>query len=169
MPRYFFNLSFGQRFVRDEEGVDLPSRSAARDEALAAVRDLADPQIGGNSRRWASWFLEVADEQGQFFRTPLGYPALELVTEDLLERRAEQPVSIPAPIRSAAFARPDEAKAQAAEIVLENRARHAHTAQLIEVNQRLRNELWSVCRASEAIRVSTTQVLSLARAAGGRH
>src|SRR5215831_19748620 len=70
MPRYFFNLSFGQRFVRDEEGVDLPSRSAARDEALAAVRDLAKPQIGGNSRRWAGWFLEVADEQGQFFRTP---------------------------------------------------------------------------------------------------
>jgi len=169
MPRYFFHLRFGQRFVPDEEGVDLPSRSAARDEALAAVRDLADPQIGGNSRRWASWFLEVADEQGQFFRTPLGYPALELVTEDLLERRAEQPAPIPAPIWSAAFARPDEARAQAAEIVRENRARHAHTARLLEVNQRLRNELSSLCRASEAIRVSTTEVLSLARAPGGRH
>jgi hypothetical protein len=169
MPRYFFHLSFGQRFVPDEEGVDLPSRSAARDEALAAVRDLADPQIGGNSRRWASWFLEVADEQGQFFRTPLGYPALELVTEDLLERCAEQRASIPAPIRPAAVAPPDKAagRARVAEIVREITARHAHTAQLLEVNQRLRNELRSVYRASEAIRVSTTQVLLLARAAGG--
>jgi hypothetical protein len=101
----------------------------------------------------------------RLFRTPIGYPALELVTDDLLERRAEQP----APIRSAVFARPDEAKAQAAEIIREIMARHAHTAQLLEVNQRLRNELGSVCRASEAIRVSTTQVLSLAQAAGGRH
>jgi hypothetical protein len=181
MPRYFFHLRFGQRFVPDEEGVDLPSRSAARDEALAAVRDLANPQFGGNSRRWASWFVEVADEQGGFFRTPLGYPALELVTEDLLKRRgpvqkvneiriteqlnAEQQ----APIRSAAFAPPDEAKTQAAEIVREIMARHAHTAQLLEVNQRLRNELESVYRVSEAIRVRTSQVLSLARAAGGRH
>jgi Domain of unknown function (DUF6894) len=60
MPRYFFHLTFGQRFVPDEDGVDLPSRSATRDEALAAVRDLANPEIGGNSRRWASWFLDVA-------------------------------------------------------------------------------------------------------------
>src|SRR5262249_60461382 len=126
---------------------------------------LADRKIGGNSRRWASWFLEVADEQGQFFRTPLGYPALELVTEDLLERRAEQQ----APIRPAAVAPPDEARAQAAEIVREVMARHAHTAQLLEVNQRLRNELWSVYRASEAIRVNTAQVLLLARAVSGRH
>src|SRR5262249_43014563 len=131
------------------------------------VRDLANPQIGGNSRRWASWFLEVADEQGGFFRTPLGHPALELVTEDLLERRAEQP----APIQPAAVAPPDKAagRARAAEIVREITARHAQTAQLLEVNQRLRDELGSVYRATEAIRVSTRQVLSLARAASGRH
>jgi hypothetical protein len=169
MPRYFFHLKFGQRFVPDEEGVDLPSRSAARDEALAAVRDLGNPKIGGNSRRWASWFLEVADEQGGFFRTPLGHPALELVTEDLLERRAEQSAPIPAPVEPSAVAPPDKAagRARAAEIVREITARHAQTAQLLEVNQRLRNELWSVYRASKAIRVSTTQVLLLARAAGG--
>jgi hypothetical protein len=169
MPRYFFHLRFGQRFLPDEEGVDLSSRSAARDEALAAVRDLANPQFGGNSRRWASWFLEVADEQGEFFRTPVGHPALELVTEDLLERRAEQPAPISAPIRPAALAPTDKAKAQAAEIVREIRVRHARLAQLLEVNQRLRNELWSVCRVSKSIRVNATQVLSLARAAGGRH
>ena len=62
MPRYFFHLSFGQRTVPDEEGVELPNRTAARDEALAVVRDLANPEHSGHSRRWASWFLEVADE-----------------------------------------------------------------------------------------------------------
>jgi hypothetical protein len=37
MPRYFFHLRFGQRVVRDEEGIELPNRSAARDEAVAVV------------------------------------------------------------------------------------------------------------------------------------
>src|SRR5262249_17325289 len=91
MPRYFFHLSFGRRAVPDEEGVELPNRMAARDEALAAVRDLADPKIGGSSRRWASWFLEIADDKGPFFRTPIGHPALELVTVDGLKHQGEAP------------------------------------------------------------------------------
>src|SRR5262245_62553863 len=123
MPRYFFHLRFGQRFVPDEEGVDLPSRSAARDDALAAVRDLANPERGGNLRRWASWFVEVADEQGGFFRTPIGHPVLELVTEDLLERRAEQPAPKPAALAL------HEASARTAELVREITARQAHMAQ----------------------------------------
>jgi Domain of unknown function (DUF6894) len=86
MPHYFFHLSFGRRVVPDGEGVELPNRSAARDEAFAVIRDLANPGIGGNSRRWASWFLEVADERGRFFRMPIGQPALEVVTPDRLER-----------------------------------------------------------------------------------
>src|SRR5262245_65724672 len=77
MPRYFFNLSFGQRVVPDEEGVELPNRSAARNEALAVIRDLANPKIGGGSRRWASWFLELADDRGRFFRMPIGQPAFD--------------------------------------------------------------------------------------------
>ena len=73
MSLYFFHLNFGHRVLPDEEGVELPNRSAAREEALAVVRDLADPKIGGNTRRWASWFLQVADDEGQFFRTPIGH------------------------------------------------------------------------------------------------
>jgi len=49
MPRYFFHLSFGQRFLPDEEGVELPSRSAARNEALAVIRDLSNSEVGGHS------------------------------------------------------------------------------------------------------------------------
>jgi hypothetical protein len=95
MPRYFFHLSFGQRTVPDEEGVELPNRAAARDEALAVVRDLANPEFRGNPRRWASWFLEVADETGGFFRTPIGHPALEIVTPKTNRRHVEQPAVEP--------------------------------------------------------------------------
>jgi hypothetical protein len=99
MPRYFFHLSFGERVAPDEEGTELPSRFAARNEALAIVRDLANPEIGGSTRRWASWFLEVADEAGGFFRTPIGHPALEVVRSDACEARAEEATSKPAASR----------------------------------------------------------------------
>ena len=112
MPRYFFHLRFGERVVPDEEGVELLSRTAARDEARAVVRDLADPEIGGNPRRWASWFLDVADDEGAFFRTPIGHPALEVVSPDGDRLRPEL-------VRSAATASwPREtARGRTAEIV----------------------------------------------------
>src|SRR5262245_26101934 len=78
MPRYFFHLSFGDRLLPDEEGIELASRSAARQEALAVVRELS----GSVASRWASWFLRVADRKGQFLSLPLGHPALELVSND---------------------------------------------------------------------------------------
>jgi len=63
----FFHLTFGQRILPDEEGVELPSPSAARNEALAVIRDLSKSEVGGNPRRrWASWFLQVVDDGGQF-------------------------------------------------------------------------------------------------------
>jgi hypothetical protein len=71
MPLYFFHLSFGDRTLPDEEGVELSHRAAAREEALAVVRDLSNPAFGGNPRRWASWFLQVADHAGEFFRALL--------------------------------------------------------------------------------------------------
>jgi hypothetical protein len=80
MPRYFFHLRFERRFVPDDEGIELRNRTAARDEVLAVVRDLTNPRIKVGRQRWASWFLEVADERSGFFRTPIGHPALELVT-----------------------------------------------------------------------------------------
>src|SRR5215468_5970055 len=87
MPRYFFHLSFGDRLLPDEEGVELASRSAARQEALAVVRELS----GSVTNRWASWFLRVADRRGQFLSLPLGHPALELVSNDSspLEQRTK--------------------------------------------------------------------------------
>ena len=95
MPRYFFHLRFGQRVLPDEEGIELSNRAAACDEALAVVRDLANPEVEGARRRWAGWFLQVEDEKGQFFRKPIGHPALEIVTAATGEPRAEQPELMP--------------------------------------------------------------------------
>ena len=160
MPRYFFHLSFGQRTVPDEEGVELPNRTAARDEALAVVRDLANPEHRGNPRRWASWFLEVADETDSFFRTPIGHPALEVVTSETNSRGLEQPDAEPllrAPIAP-----------RTAELVRQMAARREMTLHLLKHNERLRRELSSLCQASEGIRSRANRLVSLARAAGGR-
>src|SRR5262249_53815064 len=53
MPHYFFHLAFGTRTLLDEEGIELPDRSAARAEALAVIRELSEAPTGGNSRRRA--------------------------------------------------------------------------------------------------------------------
>jgi hypothetical protein len=74
MPIYFFHLTFGGRVIHDDEGFTLPNRSAAREEALGVVRDLRDPETGRPSRDWAGWFLQVADDRGDFFRTPFRPP-----------------------------------------------------------------------------------------------
>src|SRR5262249_28952314 len=91
MPLYFFHLNFGDRVLPDDEGVELPNQSAAREEALAVVRDLVEPKSGSNTRRWATWFLQVADDRGQFFRTPIGRPALEIVGLDAPELQTQEP------------------------------------------------------------------------------
>src|SRR5262249_36062404 len=142
MPRYFFHLRFGERLVPDEEGVKLLSRTAARDKARAVVRDLADPEIGGNPRRWASWFLDVADDEGAFFRTPIGHPALQVVSPDGDRLRPEL-------VQSAATASwPREtARGRTAEIVREIAASRER----------------SVCLASEGTRVHTNRLVALAR------
>jgi hypothetical protein len=164
MPRYFFHLSFGQRTVPDEEGVELPNRTAARDEALAVVRDLANPEHSGHSRRWASWFLEVADETGGFFRTPIGHPALEVVTSKTNSPPVEQPEA--EPLRPAAIA-PFFATG-AAELVRQMAARREMTVHLLKHNERLRRELSSICQASEGVRIRANRLVSLVRAAGGK-
>jgi hypothetical protein len=112
MPLYFFHLTFGDRVALDEEGVELPNRSAACAEARAVVRDLSDPATGGNPRRWASWFLQVADSRGAFLRAALGHPALQLVSNDpggpglpLARFQEWQPTRL-CPVEPAALPRP---------------------------------------------------------------
>jgi hypothetical protein len=167
MPRYFFHLSFGQRLVPDEEGVELPNRSAAREEALAVVRELANPEVGGSAKRWASWFLQVADDEGQFFRTPVGYPALEIVTAHGQELDVEERGIRPNP--AARLARQGAAPKTRRALVQQIWMIRQRTAQLMEDNRRLREELSSLYLASEKIRLRArrTMVLAQLMPAGG--
>ena len=161
MPRYFFHLSFGQRLVADDEGVELPNRSAAREEAMAVVRELANPEVGGNAKRWASWFLQVADDAGQFFRTPIGHPALEIVTAEGQKLEAEERQIKPNPavslIGQGVAARTRQA------LVHQIWAIRQHTAQLMADNRRLREELSSLHLASENIRLHARRTLASAQ------
>src|SRR5215471_7989794 len=158
MPLYFFHLSFGDRTVPDDEGVELPNRSAAREEALAVVRDLSNPEVAGNPRRWASWFLQVADEGGEFLRMPIGHPALEVVTSDGQQPQAESSEMKPVPLAGTVR--------RSAALVQQMSAVRKQTEQLLQRNQQLRHELSTVCLASESIRVRASRLVSLARLAG---
>ena len=164
MPRYFFHLRFGQRVLPDEEGIELRNRAAARDEALAVVHDLTNPKVKDARQRWASWFLEVADERSGFFRTPIGHPALELVTSDRQAPGGAEPELRPVRAESAL---PEEAHAggRTAQIVQQRAALHQRSAQLLKENHELRSELLSLRLVTEALVVRTRRLVSLARAA----
>jgi hypothetical protein len=160
MPLYYFHLSFGDRTVTDDEGVELPNRAAAREEALAVIRDLSNPEVAGNPRRWASWFLQVVDEEGELLRMPIGQPALEVVTPAGRQPQAElSEAKAPRPTGAVAA----QQGSRAADVVRQMSVHRQRTAQLLEDNRRLRHELSSVFLASESIRIRTGRVLSLAQ------
>jgi hypothetical protein len=166
MPLYFFHLSFGDRTVPDDEGVELPNRSAAREEALAVIRDLADPEVAGNPRRWASWFLQVVDEGGEVLRMPIGHPALEVVTPDTsASRTGEVELGTIRPAATAAVRQGIASTSRSAVLVQQISVVRKRTAQLLEDNRQLQHQLSSVCLASASIRVRASRVVSLARLA----
>jgi hypothetical protein len=167
MPLYFFHLNFGGRIVPDDEGVELPNRSAARAEASAVIRGLSNPEVTGNPRRWASWFLQVADEEGQFLRLPIGYPALEIVAPDGQELHAEEPGLGPVrPATTVAARQGAASRGRLADFIRQISARRQRTTQLLEDNRLLRHELSSLCLVSEGIRVRASRLVSLARLTG---
>ena len=145
MPRYFFHLSFGDRLLPDEEGVELPSRSAARQEALAVVRELS----GSVANRWASWFLRVADRRGQFLSLPLGHPALEVVSND--GRLSSTQTPSPETTEEAYGRRREAALSErAAALFAEALVLRRRTAELLERNRQLRVELSAEFRSTQA-------------------
>ena len=168
MPLYFFHLAFGDRISPDEEGVELPSRAAASREAIAVARDLSDPALGGDPRRWAGWFLEVADERGTVLRTPIGYPALEVAGKDPVRWKEEKPAAEqgrPVAQRDQPKARlhsahHDEALAAVAGQIREQTSR---AIQLLERSRQLRYELSCAFRTSESARLRANQLVAGAR------
>src|SRR5262249_55051907 len=132
MPLYFFHLSFGDRTVADDEGVELPSRSAAREEALAVIRDLSNPEVTGNPRRWTSWFLGAADEGGEARRSPTGHPPLEAPPPRAPKAEAEPPEKNPP--RPAVTVATRQGRRSAA-LVQQMSAVRKRTEQLLQRNQ----------------------------------
>jgi hypothetical protein len=63
MPRYFFNVRYGEESYRDEVGEELPDNLAAWQEATASagqsIRDLDGRLVPGTA-----WCLEVVCENG---------------------------------------------------------------------------------------------------------
>ena len=67
MSRFFIHVRCGDTLTEDPEGYDLPNVEAARDEALAAAREiLAD---GLKSEGLSCEQLEIHDDAGQLLTT----------------------------------------------------------------------------------------------------
>jgi hypothetical protein len=161
MPRYFFHLTFGDRLVPDEEGIDLPSRVAAREEAIAAARELSARAPGSPRSRWASWFLQVADDKGGFLRLPLGHPALEVVSPENPWRQSPVTVEPLSPV--AVETPPAEARPMLA-VMRRILARRQEMSMLIKENNRLRQELAREFRTIATTRLRAQELLSRAQA-----
>jgi hypothetical protein len=149
MPHYFFNLIFGDRVSADEEGTELHDQRAAREEAFAIIRELSDPALGGNPRRWAGWVMQVADKAGPFMRAPIGHPALEIVTRDW-HPASKRPAAPQAFRRQPPREQPMSRKLS--EIVKQMLACKAKVAELKDKNRQLRNEIADITLKSKEAR-----------------
>jgi hypothetical protein len=165
MPRYFFHLRFGDRVLHDDEGVELPSRSAAHDEAQAVIRDLAGRSIGLDSRRWAGWFLQVTDDQDQFLRCPIGHPALDLVPPGGAPLSVIELPPAPARDRAADVQAADDRTHAARDVVSRLLARLGQTARLLERHRQLRLELSDRITASQGLCARTRLLVARAKLA----
>ncbi len=63
MPKFFFHLHEGGKLRRDTEGLELPGKREAVEEARAAAYDIIMDRVA--SRKWiADDRFEIADEAG---------------------------------------------------------------------------------------------------------
>ena len=68
MARFYFHVQSLDRLVHDEQGEDLPSLSAAQQEALLTARDLLANAIKGGREDVPSAVV-IADERGRAIDT----------------------------------------------------------------------------------------------------
>ena len=77
MPLYYFDSRDGDSFIEDEEGLEFPDIETARDQATAALADLARDVLPGSLRRELG--IEVRDEAREpLLRTILVFEAVRL-------------------------------------------------------------------------------------------
>jgi hypothetical protein len=71
LPRYFFYITHEEPGVDDFEGIDLPNREAAWNEATRACGEMMQ-DIDGQLAVGTEWQMEVHDEEGPLFRISFG-------------------------------------------------------------------------------------------------
>jgi hypothetical protein len=76
MPMYFFDTRDEDRFIEDDDGVDLPDLAAVKIEAARSLTELARDVIPGTLRRELA--VEVRDDLGPVLRTILHFEAVLL-------------------------------------------------------------------------------------------
>jgi hypothetical protein len=62
MPRFYFNFVHGSDVFEDPEGAELPDRSAAREQAILAARDIMRTRFVHFGPDWSDWSVHVCDE-----------------------------------------------------------------------------------------------------------
>ena len=77
MPRYYFDSRDGESFIHDEEGLEFLDLETARDQATAALADMAKHVLPGSMRRELA--IEVRNEAKEpVLRTSLVFEAVRL-------------------------------------------------------------------------------------------
>jgi hypothetical protein len=60
MPRFYFDVRDGDKFIRDDDGLEYPDTETARDEAALALAEMAKDVLPGAAIREIA--IEVRDE-----------------------------------------------------------------------------------------------------------
>jgi hypothetical protein len=63
MPRFYFDIREGSRFVLEEEGIKFPDLDAAEQEAAIAAAEIARSRLARGDARFVT--IEVRNEHGQ--------------------------------------------------------------------------------------------------------
>jgi hypothetical protein len=64
MKRFYFHLAIGSRLLKDEDGVELPSKESARAQAVRSTRELVADAIKHGINLHVDAIV-VADDQGK--------------------------------------------------------------------------------------------------------
>ncbi|MCK1743745.1 hypothetical protein IVA80_23565 [Bradyrhizobium sp. 139] len=71
MKRYYFDIRDGGQFIRDDEGVELAHNEAAREEATAALSEMA--RAWARSRPDHRMAVEVRDDHGPVLQASFSF------------------------------------------------------------------------------------------------
>ncbi|WFU82126.1 hypothetical protein QA645_05075 [Bradyrhizobium sp. CIAT3101] len=71
MKRYYFDIRDGSQFIRDDEGLELPDIESARQEATAALSEIAREWARGRPQHRMA--VEVRDDRGPILATSFSF------------------------------------------------------------------------------------------------